>query len=64
MQKTQKSFRVKLKKSTIGATQRQKDAIRCLGLKKIGSEVVLKDHPATRGQILKIQHMVDVHVEK
>lgn len=59
-----KQFRVKLKRSTIGSTQSQKDAVRCLGLKKRESEVVVPDHPATRGQILKVQHLLEVKVEK
>ncbi len=59
-----KTFKVKLKKSLIGRTQKQKDAVRCLGLRKIGQEVVVADNPAMRGQILKVQHMLDVTVEK
>lgn len=59
-----KSFRVKLKRSTIGKTKQQKDAVRCLGLRKIGQEVVVPDNPAMRGQIFKIQHMLEVKVEK
>ncbi len=59
-----KAFRVKLKRSLIGKTKQQKDAVRCLGLRKIGQEVVVADNPANRGQIFKIQHMLDVQVEK
>ncbi|MBC86434.1 MAG: 50S ribosomal protein L30 [Bdellovibrionaceae bacterium] len=59
-----KAFKVKLKRSLIGKTQRQKDAVRCLGLKKIGDEKVVADNPANRGQIFKVQHMLDVQVEK
>lgn len=59
-----KQFKLKLKRSLIGCTQSQKDAVRCLGLKKRESEVVVPDHPATRGQILKVQHLLDVKVEK
>lgn len=59
-----KSFKIKLIRSTIGKPQRQKDAVRCLGLKKIGQQVIIKDNPANRGQILKIQHMLEVIVEK
>lgn len=59
-----KSFRVKLIKSVIGSTQDQREAVRCLGLRKTGSEVKVKDHPATRGQIFKVQHLLDVKVEK
>lgn len=58
-----KSFRVMLKKSTIGCTQDQQDAVRCLGLRKVGQEVVLKDNPAVRGQIFKVQHLLEVSTE-
>ena len=58
-----KSFRVRLKKSKIGITQKQKDAVRCIGLRGIGSEVVVKDSPAMRGQIHRVQHLLDVKVE-
>jgi large subunit ribosomal protein L30 len=59
-----KTFRVKLKKSTIGCTESQIRTVESLGLGKLGSEVVMKDNPANRGQILKIQHLVDVIPEK
>lgn len=59
-----KSFRIKLKKSLNGSSQSQKDTLRCLGLRKIRQEVLIKDNPANRGQIYKIQHMVEVSVEK
>ncbi len=59
-----KQFRVKLKRSIIGCTQTQKDTVRCMGLKKRESVVVLPDNSATRGQILKVQHLLDVKVEK
>ena len=58
-----KNFKVKLKRSLIGCTQTQKDTVRCLGLKKRESVVVVPDHPATRGQILKVQHLLEVTVE-
>ncbi len=59
-----KSFRVTLKRSLIGCTQPQRDAVRCLGLRKRHQEVLLPDHPATRGNIMKVQHLLDVKVEK
>jgi large subunit ribosomal protein L30 len=58
-----KSFRVKLKKSLIGATKDQKATLNCLGLRKINQEVKVQDNPANRGQIMKIQRWVDVKVE-
>ncbi len=59
-----KSFKVTLKRSLIGSTQVQKDTVRCLGLKKIGSSVVVKDTPAHRGQIFKMQQWLNVEVQK
>lgn len=58
-----RSFRVKLKRSLIGATKDQKDTVRCIGLKKIGQSVLITDNPANRGQIFKVQHLLDVQVE-
>jgi large subunit ribosomal protein L30 len=55
-----KSFQLKLKKSTIGCTQKQKDAVRCLGLRKLNSTAEVADNPAMRGQIRKVQHMLEV----
>lgn len=59
-----KSFRVKLIKGLAGTTQRQRDAVRCLGLRRTQSEVVIKDNPANRGQIYTVQHLLQVKVEK
>jgi len=59
-----KSFKVKLKKSLIGSSPTQKATIQCLGLRKINDEVVLQDNPANRGQIFKMQHLLDVKVIK
>lgn len=59
-----KSFRVKLQRSLIGCTQVQKDVVRCLGLRRINHEVKLADNPSTRGQIMKVQHLLKVTVEK
>lgn len=57
-----KSFKIKLIKSTIGCTKKQKETVRCLGLKKIGSMGVFLDTPSLRGKILKVQHLLDVQV--
>jgi large subunit ribosomal protein L30 len=59
-----KEFKVTLKKSTIGQNRRQRDGVRCLGLRKIGQHVMIKDNPANRGQIFKIQHLLNVEVVK
>ena len=59
-----KSFKVTLKRGLIGCTQDQKDAVRCLGLRRIRDSKLIKDNPANRGQIYKVQHLLDVEVEK
>ena len=59
-----KSFRVKLIKGLRGCTQSQRDAVRCLGLRRINGETVIQDNPANRGQIHKVQHLVQVTVVK
>ena len=41
-----------------------KTIVRCLGLRKVGQVVALKDNPAVRGQIMTVQHLLDVTVEK
>jgi large subunit ribosomal protein L30 len=58
-----KQFRVTLKRSLIGCTKDQRDTVRCIGLRGRQSEVVVKDSPAMRGQILKVQHLLDVKPE-
>ncbi|MCX7978869.1 MAG: 50S ribosomal protein L30 [Bdellovibrionaceae bacterium] len=59
-----KTFVIKLKRSLIGCTQDQRDAVRCLGLRKRGSVVELKDSPAVRGNLIKVQHLVDIQVKR
>ena len=58
-----KKFKVTLKRSLIGCTETQRNTVRCLGLRHRHQTVVIADNPAMRGQIMKVQHMVDVQVE-
>lgn len=58
-----KTFLVTLKRSIIGCSKTQRDTVKCLGLKRIRSQVTIQDNPANRGQILKVQHLVDVKVQ-
>jgi len=58
-----KSFRITLKRSLIGCTKDQRETVRCLGLRKLQQEVVVQDNPAMRGQIMKVQHLLDVKPE-
>lgn len=58
-----KQFRVTLKRSLIGCTKDQRETVRCIGLRKLQQEVVVNDTPAMRGQIMKVQHLLDVKPE-
>lgn len=58
-----KTFVLTLKRSTIKCTQDQKDAVRILGLKKLHQTVEVKDSAAARGNIMKVQHLLDVEVK-
>jgi large subunit ribosomal protein L30 len=42
----------------------QRLILRGLGLRRIGHTVVVRDTPAIRGMIEKVQHLVDVKVTK
>lgn len=59
-----KTFKVKLVKGLRGCTATQRLTIECMGLTRINSEVVVADNPANRGQIIKVQHLVEVTVQK
>lgn len=57
-------IKVKLVKSHSGASERQVATIVGLGLKKFGSEKLLKDTPAIRGMIAKVRHLVSSEIVK
>lgn len=58
-----KKFEVKLKRSLIGCTESQRATVEALGLRRTGSKVVVADNPANRGQIFKVQHLLEVTVK-
>lgn len=53
-------IRVRLRGSEIGSTERQRQTIRGLGLRRIGDERVLRKTPAVIGMIEKVAHLVEV----
>ena len=53
-------LKVTLVRSPIDRTQKQKDTVRGLGLRRLNQSSVLEDTPAVRGMIRKIQHLVTV----
>ena len=55
-----KTITVKLKKSTIGCTIKQKACVTGLGLRKTNSVKTLENTPAVRGMIKKVIHLLEI----
>jgi large subunit ribosomal protein L30 len=53
-----KMLRVTQVRSAIGGTRRQRESLRGLGLKRIGDSAIVQDNAATRGLILRVQHLL------
>ena len=56
----EKVLRITLVKSPIGYTQRQKDTVRALGLRRMHQTVEHGDSPVIRGMVAKVSHLVQV----
>jgi large subunit ribosomal protein L30 len=48
--------------SSNGETQRQKDNLRCLGIRRMHQTVEVEKTPVTEGQVAKIAHLCRVEV--
>jgi len=58
-------IKIKLTKSLIGRTERQRAVVKGLGLRKVNSEVIREKRPEILGMINKIYFMLEVsEVEK
>ncbi len=55
-------LRVKLVRGLAGKPEAQIKAVRSLGLRKVGQEVLLEDNPMVRGNIRKASYLL--HVEE
>ena len=55
-----KMLRIRLVRSAIGYSVRQKQTVRALGLRKLNQVVERPDNPAVRGMVNKIPHLVQV----
>ena len=53
-------LRIKQVRSVIGYDKSQAKVVRGLGLRRIGHEVEVIDHPAMRGMIQKVRHIVSI----
>jgi large subunit ribosomal protein L30 len=59
-----KKFEITQKKSLIGCTKSQRATLAAIGLRGRHKSVVMEDNAANRGQISKIQHLVEVKVQR
>ena len=48
--------------SSNGETRRQKDNLRCLGIRRMNKSVEVEKTPVTEGQVAKIAHLCKVEV--
>lgn len=55
-----KMLRIKLVRSMIGYSVRQKQTVKALGLRKLNQVVERPDNPAVRGMVNKISHLLQV----
>lgn len=55
-----KTLKITLIKSSIGYSQRQKDTVRALGLRRMGQTVEHNDTAVIRGMVHKVAHLVKV----
>ena len=58
--KKEKILRITLVKSPIGYSQRQKDTVRALGLRRLNQTVEHGDTPVIRGMVTKVSHLLQV----
>ena len=56
----EKTIKVTLVKSPIGAIPKQRATVKALGLKKVHHTVELPDNEAVRGMIWHVRHLVEV----
>ncbi|HRQ10292.1 MAG: 50S ribosomal protein L30 [Trueperaceae bacterium] len=57
-------MKLKLVRSLIGSTKRQRGTVNALGLKKIGDARKVVDNESTRGMVEKVKHLVVIEEEK
>lgn len=53
-------LKVRQSASTIGQTEHTRKVVRGLGLRGIGSEVVIANTPSFRGMVKRVMHLVQV----
>ena len=56
---SERMVKVRLRRSAIGTSPRQRETLRGLGLKHVGQSVILKDSAAVRGMMRAVAHLVE-----
>ncbi len=54
------TLKIKLVKSPIGYSKRQKETVRSLGLRRLHQVVEQPDNAAVRGMVQAVKHLVEV----
>ncbi|MBI5788855.1 MAG: 50S ribosomal protein L30 [Candidatus Schekmanbacteria bacterium] len=54
------NLKIKLKKSISGATERQRQTVYNLGLRKLNQTVVKPDNPCVKGMVTRVVHLLEV----
>ena len=57
---SERMVKIRLRRSPIGTSPRQRETLRGLGLRRVGKSVILKDSPAVRGMLRLVAHLVAV----
>ncbi len=55
-----KQLKIKLVKSAIGYSKKQKDTLIAMGLRKLGSEVIKDKTPEIQGMVNSVSHLISV----
>jgi len=55
-----RALKLKLVRSLIGATERQRECVRGLGLRRLQHTVERQDTPEIRGMVEKVAHLIQV----
>jgi large subunit ribosomal protein L30 len=53
-------LKVRLTRSPIGSSQRQRQTLRGLGLTRVGKTVIVHDTEPARGRIRTVAHLIEV----
>ena len=56
----EKTLKITLVKSPIGAVPKQRATVEALGLHKLHQTVIMPDNEAVRGMIFRVNHLVKV----